>query len=90
MADILAMPRRKVVLPPGAYQRKLHNRSEKPLTVDNPIGLEAWVPYPLWIEVKAPKGNWTQDQQQFANWVREEQMCYLLARSLEDVIALLK
>jgi len=43
-----------------------------------------------WIEVKGPKGQQTDDQVRFEFEVGKAGMGYILARSLDDVIAVLK
>jgi hypothetical protein len=48
------------------------------------------VPQVVWIEVKGPKGNQSDDQQAFEVEVVQAGMEYLLAHSLDDVIAVLK
>ena len=90
MADIVAFPQSRIILPPGTYELRMHERIMKSLTVDVGTERDSFVPFPVWIEVKKKDGIWSSDQQQFANSVREYGMKYILARSLDDVIAVLK
>ena len=45
------------------------------------------VPMPTWIELKAPKGKQSELQKSFQAKVESEGHRYILARSLDDVIA---
>jgi hypothetical protein len=50
-------------------------------------------PYPIpayWIEVKTAKGTQSDEQKRFQKEVTEQGMTYILARSLDDVLAALK
>ena len=90
MADIIAFPQSRIILPPGTYEMRMHDRILKSLMVNSGTELDSFFPFPVWIEVKTVDGVWSQDQQLFANAVRERGMKYILARSLDDVIAFLK
>lgn len=75
VADILAFPK---------FLEKLTNNSG---SITRCVSL---LVTPLWIEVKSATGRQTPEQKNFQEKVESEGHSYLLARSMDDVLAWLK
>jgi hypothetical protein len=80
IADIIAFP--VVTMWPWGAERtfKVMDLNNQPTKI----------PTVLWIEVKSPKGRQTPEQKSFEQHAIEMGQHYLLARSLEDILAWLR